>query len=421
MARRFVNRILAGSLQLAIVLAAAGWARASAVEPRETQLRWNTLNLRVAVSSSLVQEQSTGIKSGSDIRGAILRSLRTWQTATNIDFEVVDSDLLNASAAGVKGDGISLITIAPSSQNLQFFAKDGEGTPAKTRVFFDRRGFITEADIVLNPTQPFSTDGSLGTYDLQATITHEIGHMLGLTHSSVFGSSMYEKIAKNGFAGSAADFGRTLSAIDIASIRTLYGAEPESDCCGSIRGRISGPADKSYLIWAENADTGRVAAVTERSPAGGFRLDGLEKGIYRIFAQGAADAGREIGNATVETGESPSLAGSGVLNRIDFSVRLIGLNSQLSRLPVSLNSGKTLRVFLGGKNLNSASIRIGSTSRFLSVNNSSVADQDFGDKISALSFELTVDPETPAGEYTIYVESEAGERQFLVGAISIER
>ena len=127
---------------------------------------------------------------------------------------------------------------------------------------------ITEADIVLNPFQQFSTDGTFGTFDLESTLTHEIGHLLGLHHSSVLGATMAESFAKNGTMGFI-DFGpRTLGASDIAVLRDMYGPRPEdTNCCGVISGKLSisaGKPAKGILVWAEEIGSGRVMPISAK-------------------------------------------------------------------------------------------------------------------------------------------------------------
>lgn len=98
---------------------------------------------------------------------------------------------------------------------------------AVTRNWYGR-GTIEESDINCNgTTQTWNTTG-VGGIDLQSVLTHEIGHFLGLGHSSNRGATMYASYS--GGTGS-----RVLDADDIAGVCFLYpdesaGCTVDGDC-----------------------------------------------------------------------------------------------------------------------------------------------------------------------------------------------
>src|SRR5947209_12909055 len=152
--------------------------------PNSVQVKWPTRNIKVALSTSLSAPQSN-IKPGSDVVGAARRALAHWAEAANIRFITFTSNAQSISAQGTRGDGLSLITVAHTSENAEAFAGEGSEMPGRTRVFSTIAGSITEADIALNPSQPFSTDATPGTYPLEATFTHDIAPLLVIEHSAV--------------------------------------------------------------------------------------------------------------------------------------------------------------------------------------------------------------------------------------------
>lgn len=77
---------------------------------------------------------------------------------------------------------------------------------------------ITDADIVTNTSYAWATLGESCSSEmyLEAVMVHEVGHLLGLGHSSVSGATMYPSVSycNNGPASTAAD--------DNAAINDLY-------------------------------------------------------------------------------------------------------------------------------------------------------------------------------------------------------
>jgi hypothetical protein len=396
-----------------------------AADPPVSQksLRWRSSAIRVSISRSLY-DQPANIKG--DALESITNSLESWQRISRVLFSVADSELLSISNSGVRGDGISLITSAATAENIRLFPKQADSPPATTRIFYDRTGLITEADIVLNPFVQFSTDGMFGTYDLQSTITHEIGHLLGLEHSSLLGSTMFERAGRNGLAGVAVFPARNLSRDDIAAARSLYGA-PVDDltCCGSIAGKVTGSGLKTHQtidVWVEDAESGQVVA-SKRTPTDiGFNIAGVPEGNYRVFAQssGARGAAVQIGKAVVTIDEESSIQGTlkppGNIAKLEF----IGLNGQLSSLPIQLNAAQTSRLFVGGKGLNPNEVIVGIQGPYFEAVKGSQFAMDYGNGLLVASVEIRVAPDTPAGEYSVFVQDAKGSRRFLTGAVVIE-
>lgn len=401
-------------------------------EGRTIRLRWKNGAIPIAVSASLLK-QNLNIKTDGDaaVMNAVRASLDAWERAANVRFEIVASDKLSVSAAGKSGDGVNLITVAQTTENLLLFAGDGaDEVSARTRSFFGARGFISEADIVLNPYQQFSTDGTIGTFDLQATLTHEIGHLLGLEHSTLPGATMFERQGKNGTYGLPNFAARTLSEDDVVGIRAIYGAKiADAECCGAIAGKFStanGKSAKDVQVWAEETDTGRVAAAVLTNADGAFRIEGLSAGRYSIYAQdyaakrSAAVSAQSLGAVEVVKNKSANFTRKLKTGAKTFDARFVGFNSQLSELAVPLNGGKSFSIFAGGKNLDAENFAVGFNSPFFSVAPNTLNRQNFGADVSALNFEVKVNSQTPTGDYSFFVRAKNGETAYVVGGLTVE-
>lgn len=417
------------------------------------QVRWRNSNITIALSSSLSARQSN-IKEGSDVAGAVRRALARWSAAANINFTEIFTDAQSISASAARGDGLSLITVAHTPENAAAFGTGGQELSARTRVFYDIKGRITEADIALNPAQSFSDDGTPGTYDLEATFTHEIGHLLGLEHSGVLGATMQPRLAKNGVYNLPSLSPRSLSDDDRAGVRAIYGARLRSlRARGSIAGTItfaSGAPVFGANIWAEDILTGRVIAGNITLMSGAYRIGGLPPGSYRVVAQAldsstpvsaseiASQRGayallssnqllpfrtEEIGIVAVARATTTTLNAQLSGSQALMSASFLGINGQLSTVAVPVAAGGTYKVFISGAGISVNSIAkmgITTNSPFIIIDRESIAASEFGNQLSVISFNITVDPVTPAGDYSLRLQSLTGEVTYITGGLTID-
>ncbi|MBV9242678.1 MAG: matrixin family metalloprotease [Acidobacteria bacterium] len=408
-------------LMLAVIPASAMSAEfAGGPRPEPQNLRWRSPVIHIAVSTSL-SSQNPSIKADSDVLSALKRSLDAWRTVTGLEFKIETTDRQNVSSAAAQGDGVSLITIAPTQENLQLFAQDPFGESARTRVFYNRRGAITEGDIVLNPLQQFSTDGTYGTFDLETTLSHEIGHLLGLKHSVVEGSIMAERIPRNG------DFyfgPRTPTEADVAAVRELYGVENDS-CCGSVSGKLTvqGKPAKGLTVWAEDAE-GRVAAQAEAAADGTYRIGGLPRAKYQIYWQrhdaGGTSTG-ELGSASIEDNSQVTLSKRISGDPNDVSLNFIGLDLSPGDAAITLKPGRQYTICFAGHGFPDGITSVAFSSKLITADLSSIAKQDFGEKLDASSLKITVDADIPAGVYTLYATRRDGSRSAIIGGVVVSK
>jgi Matrixin/Domain of unknown function (DUF4214) len=411
------------------------------------QIKWPKRTIEIAFSASL-SSPGPNIKPGSDVIGAARRALSRWSTMANITFvETVSSAVSISQTTG--GDGTNLLTIADTTENEALFGV--EATTGRTRVFYDpETGVIAEADICINPhprsadgtALQFSTDGTPDTYDLEATFVHEIGHLLGLDHSDVLASTMQAHQAVNGTYGLPALTERTLSEDDRQRVRSLYGPKQRS---GRIEGRLidnlSGGAGvplNAVSVWAENIDSGRVIASDITADDGSYRLEGLPTGQYRLLAEPDGNAAPANVIGSLKRFRSFELASQVVvkpdmLKIVNYNLvppqnsppalnpRLIGINGELSNATVPLETGKRVKIYIGGDGIDQVpGTSIAITSPFFAVDPSSLAREQFAVPFPVISFDVTVAANAPFGDYSIRLQANSGETAYIPGGLTID-
>jgi Matrixin len=405
--------------------------------PTVRQIKWPKRTIEVAFSNSLLSP-GANIKTGSDVVGAARRALTRWSAMTNINFVVNWSAATSVSPASA-GDGISLITVADTFDNEAFNA---DSTTARTRVFYDpATGEIAEADVSINPRPrsdegadlQFSTDGSPGTYDLEATFTHEIGHLLGLDHSSVLASTMQSHQAFNGTFGLPALTERTLSEDDRQRVRSLYGSKQR---LGRIEGRLIDnrlpnttlPLD-AVNVWAENIATGRVVASGVTIEDGSYRLEGLMPGQYRVVVKPRDETQRfrsfEVSNQVVVKPDLPTTVNYNLVPPQGFSPsitpRLIGLNAELSTVALPIEPGKKTKLYLSGEGIDQVpGTGITVNSPYFTVDPASLTREQIATGFPVVSVEVTPLPNAPFGDYSIKLQANSGETAFIPGALTVD-
>ena len=402
------------------------------------KIRWPRKTIQVSLSTSLLSP-GANIKPDSDVVGAARRALSRWASMSSITFVVTWSSATSISPADA-GDGISLLTIANTPENDAF---NSETTTGRTRVFFDpETGNIAEADISINPrpraedgTQlQFSTDGTPGTYDLEATFTHEIGHLLGLDHSAVLSSTMQERQAFNGTFGLPALTERTLSEDDRQKVRSLYGSRIK---VGRIEGRLVDNRTPGALtpldgvhIWAESVTNGRVIASDITAADGTYKLEGLEPGQYRVIVSSTVDTvtsqkfrSFELSSqVAVKADVATPLNSNLVPPQVSaLNPRVIGLNAELSSVALPLAPGKRVKVYFGGEGVDQVpGTSIAVNSPFFSVDPASLTREQIAAPFPVVSVELQVAANAPFGDYSLRLQSNSGETAYIPGAITID-
>jgi hypothetical protein len=415
------------ALSLALVTSLASVSAASAnplslgIRLETSQTRWGKRVVPIHLSKSLLDFIPGS--SRSEIETIVWDSLKEWSARSGLKFSVSWTEATSVSSADAR-DGQNLVTVSPTAENLLLFQQTASQDAGRTRIFLDRRGNIAEADIVLNPYQRFSFAGELGTFDFQSVLTHELGHLLGLKHSPVLGSTMSDSIVKNGTFGLTAFGARTLAADDLSAVRELYGST-ESACCGSVSGIFGGtlPTGGRLAVWLEDPASGRVIAGRFADVDGNFSIGGLPAGSFILRAQDSSRSGkRSIVPFEAIVDISIGAATTIRQNLKSTSARLvaggIGFNGDLSFASVAANQGRTYAFMLSTRKGIEEKFTVVSSSSNIRVSNERLFEgSSTNDAI--VDFNLTIPADVESGEYSFVLEDRKGRKFFLIGALSV--
>ena len=194
--------ILSIALSAIFVIAAAEPVMAyTLLSPRR---RWATTPVTVRVynvGNSTITDGDGGVT-------AVVGAIRAWG--------IISSS--TTSSAAVRGSAPATIMLNSNGGGL---CTGGCLAATLTGYYISQTGDdrIYDADVYTNTSQPLYSSresGCSGEYDIDGIMTHEVGHVIGIGHSSVSGATMYPSV-------SACNIGpRSLAADDIAARDDLY-------------------------------------------------------------------------------------------------------------------------------------------------------------------------------------------------------
>jgi hypothetical protein len=145
-----------------------------------------------------------------------------------------------------------------------------DGTLAKTSVTYnDQTGEIYDADIEINSANnevTISDDPAKIEYDLQAILTHEVGHFIGIAHSDKPDAVMYPTYNP----GSTTQ--RKLTPDDVEAVCHIYPPNSDVACETEPRNGFSGECDAPVDDGICSVATIGAAGADASTPTGFFGL-----------------------------------------------------------------------------------------------------------------------------------------------------
>jgi MYXO-CTERM domain-containing protein len=191
-------------------------------------LHWNARCVRYRINEEGTQNfsgSSKDVPNIEELRRSVADAFRAWNEISCSDMTLVDGGLTSDGDATYKSGG-------ESNTNLVLWHDDGWSAVASARAFAltsvtynPKNGVIADADIEVNTEfYRFSAgeEPEASHVDLRNTMTHEVGHFVGLDHTDIreatmFGTAPVGEIAK-----------RSLHPDDIEGLCTTYPSEERS-------------------------------------------------------------------------------------------------------------------------------------------------------------------------------------------------
>ncbi|MDB5219504.1 MAG: hypothetical protein JWO86_7431 [Myxococcaceae bacterium] len=215
--------------------------------------------------SYAMNERGTADLDPVETRDVIKKCFQSWTDVPcpnggNATMTFEEREPVACKKSGYNKDGPNLNVVLFQDDDWTYRGIDG--TLAKTSVTYnDQTGEIYDADIEVNAannTVTTTDDPQKIEYDLQAVLTHEVGHFIGIAHSPDFSAVMYASYSP----GSVSQ--RELTPDDVGAVCEIYPPKSGLACNSTPRGGFSATCPD-----APKSGPCAVSSVGSRAPAEG--------------------------------------------------------------------------------------------------------------------------------------------------------
>jgi hypothetical protein len=226
--------------------------------PSGVELRWTALPMKFSIH----QAPAPGVTAAAT-QTAVRASYTTWSSVSCSYFKSKDMGVVNLPQGDENDDVNTHVWLSswPSSY-------DANALGITWTQYDPSSGKILDADTHYNPQFTWSTTGSLSAIDVQSVATHEIGHQLGLDHSSDQNATMFYA------TGNGDTSQRSLASDDIAGLCHIYptGTTPPPECTSPAQCALNETCQNQKCIPASQKGYGGTCS-TGKDCTSGLCLD----------------------------------------------------------------------------------------------------------------------------------------------------